>query len=265
MLIKVTQCCSMGCSHCMNNAVPCDRHMTIDTFKDVLAFIKKYDGFILGDTLTGGEPFEHPNIWELVDIYFKTFPFRPLTIATNGLYLQNNQEIVTEKCDKYPLLLFQVTNDTRYYPIKLDLTKRIFRRKKQIYIVTEISHHLTPKGRAKINHPEEKGFDNKCPACMNVKLMALQTKNGTLSEVFDNLRMNNKKCIPSIQYNGNIAFGEFDDCPGFVSIYDDEKTIYNSILTFSCDRCPELKQKMIDNIDSWLPKTFLDKYKNLLF
>ena len=53
----------MGCSHCMNDAKPCNSHMTIETFRDALNFvIKNCYGMAL---ITGGEPTEHP--------HFKTF------------------------------------------------------------------------------------------------------------------------------------------------------------------------------------------------
>ena len=44
MVIKITEKCSMGCSHCMNNALPTGKHMSFDTFKDVIKFQKQYGG-----------------------------------------------------------------------------------------------------------------------------------------------------------------------------------------------------------------------------
>lgn len=265
MLIKITRSCSMGCSHCMNNAIPCNQHMTIDTFKDTLSFIKKYDDGFLGDSLTGGEPFENTLIWDFVDLYFETMPSnRILTITTNGLYLQNNQLLIQDKLDEYPLLFFQVTNDIRYYPIKLDLTKRIFRHNR--VVVIEELNHLSPKGRALINHPSEVGKLNKCPPCINVKLAAIQSGGRYLKDIIGIVRSGmNKNCIPSIQYDGSIAFGEFDDCPNYVSIYDDEATIVNEILNFKCGNCPELMDKFKKNVNSLLPQDFIREYGHYIF
>jgi MoaA/NifB/PqqE/SkfB family radical SAM enzyme len=58
MMIKITEKCSMGCSHCMNNATPNGKHMVDATFVKVIKFQKKYGGpFCM---ITGGEPSEHP-------------------------------------------------------------------------------------------------------------------------------------------------------------------------------------------------------------
>lgn len=116
MLIKITQSCSMGCSHCCNDAVLCDRHMTMETFIDVLNFINKNDTYSIQDMFAGGEPFENPLLWNFVDKYFEMIHGKMLIIATNGLYMQKHQEEVAEKLEKYKFLSFQVTNDTRYYP-----------------------------------------------------------------------------------------------------------------------------------------------------
>ena len=42
MMIKITEKCSMGCTHCMNDASKSGKHMSFDVFKDVIAFQKKY-------------------------------------------------------------------------------------------------------------------------------------------------------------------------------------------------------------------------------
>lgn len=258
MLIKITQSCSMGCTHYCNNALPCDRHMTMNTFIDTLDFIARYEAGLI-DSLCGGEPFEHPRIWEFIDKYCKTFPEKLLIIATNGLYLQNNQELIQEKILQYPSLHFQVTSDTRYYPTKIDLTKRIFRNK-NVSICTELNH-IYPKGRALINHQDIMGQKNKCPTCFNVKLMALQTGNKGLREVIGQLRKQEKLCIPAIQYNGNLAFGEYDECPGYVSIYSKEEEIINSMKNCKCECCPEMFEKLKSNIHNLLPNHFIEANK----
>lgn len=76
------------------------------------------------------------------------------------------------------------------------------------------------------------------------------------------LRIKNKQCIPCIQYNGDIGFGEYDGCPGFVSIYQSEQKILDAILNFKCKGCPEMWEKMVANIDTYLPKEILKKYKD---
>ena len=73
MLIKITECCSNGCKHCMNNNIKCEKHMSIDTFVDTLKFCKKYDDNIFGNMICGGEPYEHPDFEKFIDIYYQMY------------------------------------------------------------------------------------------------------------------------------------------------------------------------------------------------
>lgn len=41
MLLKITEKCSMGCTHCMNNATPDGQHMSEKVFDDSLDFLIK--------------------------------------------------------------------------------------------------------------------------------------------------------------------------------------------------------------------------------
>lgn len=59
MLLVLTESCSMGCTHCMDRAVPCDRHMTEETLRDALHFLT-INQAAMHICVTGGEPTEHP-------------------------------------------------------------------------------------------------------------------------------------------------------------------------------------------------------------
>lgn len=39
MLVDLTYACNMGCTHCLSDCKPDGKHMSIDTFKDVLKFM----------------------------------------------------------------------------------------------------------------------------------------------------------------------------------------------------------------------------------
>ena len=81
MMIKITEKCSMGCSHCMNRATCNGKHMSFDIFKDVIEFQKKYGGRFC--FITGGEPLVHPQISTLLAELNKTHLF-DINIETNG-------------------------------------------------------------------------------------------------------------------------------------------------------------------------------------
>ena len=173
--------------------------------------------------------------------------FKILTVATNGHFILEHPKEIHEYLDKYPFLFFQVTYDNRYYPKKLDITKRVLRHKK-ITIVTELEK-LTPKGRAITNNL--KVTDNvMAPPCMNVTLGLVQLNSKSLSELLKTLRRLNINCSPSIQVNGDIALGEFDSCPAFCSIYDSEETILNAIANNTFECCPEIMTIFNEKVDS---------------
>ena len=245
MLIKITKSCHNGCIHCCNDSKPSDEHMTIDTFIKALEFAEKYDSYnILGNELAGGEPTEHPQFFEFIDVYYTILGIKkPLTIATNGHFLLENPDKIHEYLDKYPFLNFQVTYDNRYYPKKLDITKRALRHKR-IGIVTEVTH-ITPQGRAATNNLP---IDNKVmgPSCTNLRLVSLQSPYRSLGKIIQILRQNNKYCTPSIQFDGGIAFGEYDCCPKLCTIYDTEEYILNKLDTLECDRCPIASKIMME-------------------
>ena len=258
MLIKITKSCSNGCTHCLNDSKLCDEHMTLDTFKDVLRFCLKYDNDKFGNLITGGEPTEHPQFLKFIDTYYSIYPLNNIcTITTNGHWILNHQEETLDLLNKYPFLFFQVTYDSRYYPKKLDTTKRILRHPRicgQTGVCTV--EHIYPQGRALINRiPASSAYNN--PKCGNLKLIAAQSSNYELKEILEYLRMANNHCIPAIAYDGKIEFGESDLCPKLCSIYDDEKKIVKEMLFNDCNRCPleisnnTLKSKILYGRARW--------------
>lgn len=121
----------MGCTHCINDAKPVERHMTENTLTNVLNFIKVekiYHHLII----SGGEPTEHPDfvnmITKIID-FSKSFDEpTEIVITTNGFWILDNidtaKQIINMKNDNTDVL-FQVSTDIRYYPKKLNTTKRI--------------------------------------------------------------------------------------------------------------------------------------------
>lgn len=182
-----------------------------------------------------GEPTENPLFFEFIDEFYKVFDETKdlLTICSNGHFISENQEKMNFYLDKYKMLFIQITYDNKYYPIKLDVTKRIFRHKK---CTVDTVPYIRPQGRAITNNlPIAKYYP---PACINVKLITLQLKGQNLETILKRLRLANKQCIPSIQYDGSIGFGELDSCPKLIDIYDTEENIISKMahLDYSC--CP---------------------------
>lgn len=242
MLIKITKSCSNGCIHCLNDSKPCDDHMTIETFRDVLYFCKKYDNDLFGNMITGGEPTEHPKFLEFIDEYYKMFSLDTiLSILTNGHWIINNQDIVLDLINKFPYIFFQVTYDSKYYPKKLDTTKRILRNP---HVILCEKVDIYPQGRALSNKiPCSDKYKN--PKCINSKLAVAQMINADLSEVLAQLRIANKHYIPAIHIDGSIGFGESDLCPRTCTIYNNEKEIRQAMLFNNCIQCKFKQQNLM--------------------
>lgn len=270
MLIKLTESCSMGCNHCMNDAKPCDRHMTMETLNHMMDFLIENE--IYKDLIiSGGEPTEHPEFMSMIRTIINRLKTDPrsrgahkiVTITTNGVWCESHydetKEIV-EMGSSRLLVTFQVSNDSRYYPKRIDLDNPVF---KLFGVVPCIDEHcvqqIYPQGRAR----NFEKWEAKCSKCFNVRAIAKQLafKNirfPMLKDIVKTLENANKFCTPAIHYNGGIGLGESDLCPIVATIFDSDKTIVNNILHFECHACdfinaklPELHRFLIQP----LPKT----------
>lgn len=126
MMIKITECCSMGCSHCMNDAQPCNHHMGIDCFRDSLDYvIQNAFGMCL---ITGGEPTEHPKFTDFLEMALEDSRIGQVTVTTNGVWLQDNIQYARMIEGMYGArrCFWQVTSDKRYYPTQIDLDNPVF-------------------------------------------------------------------------------------------------------------------------------------------
>lgn len=121
MLIKITNFCSLGCSHCMENSTIKGEHMTEDAFRRALDFTERVEGlaYQIGLPrrllLSGGECSEHPEFLKFLDIAdqrkFSLF------LITNGMWL-SNKKIRDRVLARQQPIFVQVTNDKRFYPKK---------------------------------------------------------------------------------------------------------------------------------------------------
>src|SRR4051812_45808485 len=93
MLIKVTNYCSLGCSHCMEESTVKGAHMTEDTFLAALEFTKRVEskawamGVPRRILLSGGEATEPPDFVRFLETVIK-YGYEPLLI-TNGMWLND--------------------------------------------------------------------------------------------------------------------------------------------------------------------------------
>lgn len=237
MMIKITEHCSMGCSHCMNRALPNGKHMDFNTFKKAIEFQRKHGALIC--LISGGEPTEHPDFTSFIDYALNTLKDTFFVVATNGVWMQDNYDKVEHFSNLYGIrLTFQVTNDARYYPTKVDLTLPVLNQCGNVYSSDKISH-IYPQGRALDNGYSWK---SKCSRCFNVRAIAHQVEHITLKELIETLGL--KVCTPHITINGSIKLGESDLCPVCSHIDKSEEEIMQDILSFRCQGCNHVNNKL---------------------
>lgn len=166
-----------------------------------------------------------------------------LSVTTNGFWILDNlsaaKEIVAAG-NEYTMVQFQVSTDTRYYPKKLDTTKRIWREEGFI-LCKDCVEFMYPQGRAKQN-----GFSYqfKASKCFNVRAITKQLSNPTIQDVVGVLFSQGKFCTPAIRIDGSISLGESDLCPKIATIYDKEEDVIQKIKDFKCDGCYPLNENL---------------------
>lgn len=235
MLIKITTQCSMGCSHCMEDALPYGEHMSMEVFIKSLKFIERTYRSLKMILLSGGEPLEHPQIFDFLELLhgWKT------VLMSNGLFLKN--DTLREKVLSYDISV-QVYNDPRYYPIKVD----VFEYPKIIF-GTSINK-MSPFGRAVTN---KLAAERMSPLCYNLRSCARTLKD--FSESVLALRMSGKMCSPSINVLGDVLAGESRFCHKIGTIESSEEELLQKLLTMECNKCG-----LEDNLPSML-KTIIHK------
>ena len=241
MLVSITDKCRMGCIHCMDDAKSSGNNfMDYDTWIKVLDFNFKYDKTII---ITGAEPTEHPKFWEYLSIIAQQMTNdNTATITTNGMNMDKDDGTLKAGIEKINKLckgtiIWQVTSDKRYYPIKIDVSNPIFQLP-NFYIDTVPS--ISPVGRALTNHLE---YDEKYTGmkCFNIRSIIrseyIRSSNVSLKDSIYKLRSMLHFCTPQIAYDGHIKLGESLLCPNVAHIDDPEKDIIEKIVNFKCSGC----------------------------
>lgn len=229
MLVRVTNKCQMQCSHCMVDAMPDGHHMTVGTFKQVLDFVEALGVPML--TLSGGEPTDHPQLFELLELV--DCASMMVTLLSNGLFLH---EWSPAKLD----LLFskvqtvQVTNDPRYYPKHVPVFEH-----PKVYWETHL-RSMSPFGRALVNKIPLK---RQSPLCFNLR--SATRYHGSLFQGIYYLRGQGRFCTPSVNIDGTIVAGEAPDCSSIGHVLQDEATLTRNTVALRCNRC-----KLVENLDS---------------
>lgn len=239
MVIELTERCDMGCTHCMQDCTMTGNDITLDVLKDSLEFARRYnENFII---LSGGEPFLHPQIMEILEIVSEYasqpgVPMTVVTVTTNGEWLLNNKSKAKKIFNRFSKILFQITNDSRYYPRFVNTKDPLFR-KSNVFTETHI-RHCYPQGRALRSGVDCHGY--KASKCTNAKLTTMQLNvrgQLSISNIINRLHEGGLMCSFEVLVNGDIVIGESRFCKPIGTIWDTEEDLLNSIINFDCEGC----------------------------
>lgn len=224
MILDITNYCTMGCSHCLNNSNVTGTHMKNIIFKDSIEKIKSWNPMVL--LISGGEPTDHPDFIDIVNYTKDKLKGTKIMIISNGLFTLENIRV-----DEYKKLnvLFQITHDKKYYNKDI----KIINDDNFIYCDT-IPSELYNIGRAR---NLDRKFTNK-PKCVNFRTFI--TSGLSFKDTIKSSELRIKLCNPVIHPSGDITIGETNSCYVVGNIYDDDRTIERNIKNFEhwkCNKC----------------------------
>lgn len=230
MILKITNQCHMGCTHCMEDARPDGQHMTREVFEASLQFIQVLQPVAV--LVSGGEPTDHPDTLGYLQELFKVYPKKQTIILSNGLFLAEKPELARKILSLN--VDIQVVNDQRYYPRKV---KGI--RHKHLRYFDHMAGGMVPLGRAK-----ESGYapTRVGPMCFNLRSVMRSQPVGLwdavkLLELGRIPGITPKMCFPCVTPDGGITVGETVFCHRIGTIYDDFNALSANVRTMKCNRC----------------------------
>jgi MoaA/NifB/PqqE/SkfB family radical SAM enzyme len=219
MLVRITNSCRMGCSHCMIDATSEGQHMSIEMFGRVLEFIKKNN--FMAVMISGGEPLDHPDFFTIANMAKESGLVS--LILSNGMFLED-----AELRDKVLSLgmSIQVTNDERFYPKRISIFEH------SLIAYEDHIRMVSPIGRAKTNKIKA---DRGSPLCFNLRSLTRNFKVFNKAVLY--LRTAGKMCTPSINVDGSISAGESSLCHHVGTIDSSEQELVDNISNMRCNKC----------------------------
>ncbi len=213
MIIQLTTHCSEGCKHCFGDCTPDNSHMTWDTLKAVVSYIKNipiaemevFTGSKMGIrpvniVVSGGEPTEHPEYDDMMVYIATELNYCNIILESNGqwFYSEDGKNRMRKVLGLAQLGMVLNSTDHRYYPnyskfmlnqdamvafgmeLALEATPESERDKpikNKVVINTDVSEHFETVrlGRAK-DFKEVKNPRPIAPNCMQLTYMAQEQK-----------------------------------------------------------------------------------------
>ena len=116
--IQITTVCNYKCSHCCFSCTEKGKHMSINTFKQVLKYIEGEEHIVIG----GGEPTIHPKFWEIIGLSLTNGYYgKNLWMASNGSQKETMKRL--SNMAKDGIMSVVVSNDRFHPPLDPDVKK----------------------------------------------------------------------------------------------------------------------------------------------
>jgi hypothetical protein len=245
MLIKVTNFCSMGCSHCMEDSTVQGAHMPLERFERALDCTARIEGFAWRQgippliLLSGGECTEHPSIAQLVARVLAR-GWIPLLI-TNGAWLADPTLRASLLRPEWPRLFVQVTHDPRFYPSAPP--PRVDDR--HVTYVDALTA-LLPLGRLARKKGPHPLPTKEAPSSFNFR--SLVRAHGSIERAVYALRKRaaagrSGHCIPSICDDGRVVAGETRSCFAIGTVDSTTAALSKAAIEMRCNACG-----LVDNL-----------------
>lgn len=264
MIIQLTTHCSEGCTHCFGNCIPDNSHMSWDTLKSVITYIKNmpiaememFTGAKMGIrpvniVVSGGEPTEHPSYDDMVVYIANELDYCNIILESNGqwFYSEDGKNRMKKVLELNQVGMVLNSTDHRYYPnynkfmlhkddmvefgksIAIENTpedKRDTFIKNKIVINADMSDHFETVrlGRAK-DFKEVKNPTPKVPNCIQLIYMAQEQKD--LSSILVALEHRGLYTSPIFGIDGTIYPGYCHLCQKIGHVND---TDYDALYTY---------------------------------
>lgn len=287
MLLKITNQCHEGCSHCMENSLPTEPHMSWDTLNDAIAFMNFNKVSVVA--VSGGEPTCDPE-WDAKFIHmYNQMPDTIFTIQSNGSWIFdiNKTKIISNMLNNLDRLkCIQISSNKKYYPNyeAIMAKKSEFESlSSKILFVTDWQGTITGLQRlGRAADLTNESFD-RAPGCSPVfsrahqldKLVAqagLKLDDINLDQFLKMLEMSSYVCKPLINNTGTVHASESPYCVKIGDVSEMRNMTQNELRMKSkdmlmalhnkpmCDRCGQVK-----NLKGRVPDKVLETklFKNI--
>ena len=247
MVLQITNSCNMMCPHCMDSCVPCDKHMSEETFEKAKHFAHQSGSRVV--LISGGEPTHNPLFGMFTRECAKEFPI--VAFLTNGEWMGSDKEReVVDILKSHGNVSIQLTNVKGLYR-KYEETEKKVEAFKKVLRDNGLKHRMTVADRIEsmvslgraTEHDEimeEARHSMNTMSCFASALIAAQLP---YVRAIDNLEHRGKFCHPLVDWQGDLHWSESVLCPRFANISEPFDVICDKANKWRpCCKCADFKK-----------------------